>query len=114
MAGTVTAGDVRSINARLERLPYNSWHIKMRAIICTAWFFDAFDSLAIAYVLPALIGAWKLQPGQIGTLIAMGFAGQLIGSVVAGWAAERWGRMNVMAGTLAIFTVMSFACAFAW
>jgi MFS transporter, putative metabolite:H+ symporter len=114
MADAATAGDARSINARLERLPYNSWHTKMRLIICTAWFFDAFDSLAIAYVLPALIGAWKLQPGQIGTLIAMGFAGQLIGSLAAGWAAERWGRMNVMMVTLAIFTVMSFACAFAW
>jgi MFS transporter, putative metabolite:H+ symporter len=114
MADTVTAGDARSINARLERLPYNSWHTKMRLIICTAWFFDAFDSLAIAYVLPALIAAWKLVPGQIGTLIAVGFAGQLIGSLVAGWAAERWGRMNVMIGTLAIFTIMSFACAFAW
>lgn len=114
MADAAIAGDARSINARLERLPYNSWHNKMRAIICTAWFFDAFDSLAIAYVLPALIGAWKLAPAQIGTLIATGFAGQLIGSVVAGWAAEKWGRMNVMIGTLAVFTVMSFACAFAW
>lgn len=114
MAETIAAGDARSINARLERLPYNSWHTKMRAIICTAWFFDAFDSLAIAYVLPALIGAWKLQPGQIGTLIAMGFAGQMIGSILAGWAAERWGRMNVMMWTLAVFTIMSFACAFAW
>jgi MFS family permease len=114
MAQTIPGGDAGSINARIERMPYCSWHNKMRAIICTAWFFDAFDSLAIAYVLPALIGAWKLQPGQIGTLIAMGFAGQLLGSIAAGWAAERWGRMNAMIGTLAVFTVMSFACALAW
>lgn len=114
MAENVNTGDVRSINARLERLPYNSWHNKMRAIICTAWFFDAFDSLAIAYVLPVLIGMWKLQPGQIGTLIAAGFAGQLLGSILAGWAAERWGRMKTMIGTLAVFAVMSLACALAW
>jgi putative MFS transporter len=110
---TDTSG-ASAINARVERLPYSSWHTKMRLIICTAWFFDAFDSLAIAYVLPALIGAWKLQPGQIGTLIAVGFGGQLVGSVCAGWAAERWGRISTMVATLGIFTVMSFACAFAW
>jgi putative MFS transporter len=111
---TEAVADARYINARLERLPYNSWHMKMRGIICTAWFFDAFDSLSIAYVLPVLIGAWKLQPGQIGTLIAMGFAGQLIGSIVAGWAAEKWGRITTMMWTLALFAIMSFACAFAW
>jgi len=106
-----SAGEVRSINARVERLPYCSWHTAMRGIICTAWFFDAFDSLAIAYVLPPLIGLWKLQSGQIGTLIAAGFAGQLVGSIAAGWAAERWGRMPTMQVTLLIFTVMSVACA---
>jgi putative MFS transporter len=106
--------DAQALNARMERLPYCSWHTKMRWIICTAWFFDAFDSLAIAYVLPALIGAWQLAPGQIGTLIAAGFAGQLIGSIVAGWAAERYGRIATMIATLALFTVMSLVCAFAW
>jgi MFS transporter, putative metabolite:H+ symporter len=111
---TSTTLDARAVNARTERLPYCSWHTKMRLIICTAWFFDAFDSLAIAYVLPVLIGMWKLAPGQIGTLIATGFAGQLIGSIAAGWAAERWGRVPTMIVTLAIFTVMSFVCAFAW
>jgi putative MFS transporter len=102
------------INARIERLPVCSWHTKMRLIFGTAWFFDAFDSLAIAYVLPVLIGMWKLEPAQIGQLIAIGFAGQLIGSIGAGWLAERWGRVPTAILTLLIFTVMSFACAFAW
>ncbi len=106
--------DARAVNSRMERLPYCSWHTRMRLIICTAWFFDAFDSLAIAYVLPVLIGMWKLAPAQIGTLIATGFAGQLVGSILAGWAAERWGRVPTMIATLALFTVMSFVCAFAW
>jgi MFS transporter, putative metabolite:H+ symporter len=112
--GDMAEIDTRAINARMERLPYCSWHTRMRLIICTAWFFDAFDSLAIAYVLPVLIGAWKLAPGQIGTLIAAGFAGQLVGSIAAGWAAERWGRVATMITTLAVFTVMSFVCALAW
>ncbi len=104
----------RQIVARVERLPYCSWHMKMRLIICTAWFFDAFDSLAIAYVLPPLIGLWKLSPAQIGSLIGVGFAGQLVGSIVAGWIAERWGRMRAMLLTLILFSVMSLACAWAW
>ena len=115
VAAAAGAGiEVRHIVARIERLPYCSWHTKMRLIIATAWFFDAFDSLAIAYVLPSLIGMWKLAPQQIGSLIAVGFGGQLIGSLGAGWIAERWGRLNTMLVTLLVFTLGSVACALAW
>jgi MFS transporter, putative metabolite:H+ symporter len=105
--------DLRHIVERLERLPYCSWHRNMRLIICTAWFFDAFDSVAIAYVLPPLIGAWHLSPPQIGSLIGIGFGGQLVGALGFGWIAERWGRRNSMLVTLLLFTLGSLACAFA-
>ena len=106
-------GELRQVVARLERLPYCSWHRNMRLIICTAWFFDAFDSITIAYVLVPLIGMWHLSPQMIGSLIGVGFAGQLIGAIGFGWIAERWGRLNSMIVTLLIFTLMGLACAFA-
>jgi len=104
-------GDVRHIVARLERLPYCSWHRTMRLIICTAWFFDSFDSLTIANVLPPLIREWHLNPQLIGSLIGIGFAGQLIGAIAFGWIGERWGRRNSMLVTLLIFTLGALACA---
>jgi MFS transporter, putative metabolite:H+ symporter len=104
-------GDMRHIVARLERLPYCSWHLKMRLIICTAWFFDAFDSIAIAYVLPPLIGLWHLSPQQIGSLIGIGFFGQLVGAIGFGWIAEHWGRRRSMLVTLLIFSLGALACA---
>jgi MFS transporter, putative metabolite:H+ symporter len=100
--------------ARLERLPPSRWHVRIRSIIGVAWFFDAFDALAIAYVLPVLIGLWKLSPLEIGSLIAVGYVGQAIGSLFFGWLAERWGRVPCALITLAIFTVFSLVCAFAW
>jgi MFS transporter, putative metabolite:H+ symporter len=104
-------GDMRHVVARLERLPYCSWHLKMRLIICTAWFFDAFDSIAIAYVLPPLIGMWHLSPQQIGSLIGIGFLGQLFGAIAFGWIAEHWGRQRSMLTTLLIFSLGALACA---
>lgn len=111
IAATGERGDMRHVVARLERLPYCSWHLKMRLIICTAWFFDAFDSIAIAYVLPPLIGLWQLTPPQIGSLIGIGFAGQLVGAVSFGWIAEHWGRRSAMLATLLIFSLGALACA---
>jgi MFS transporter, putative metabolite:H+ symporter len=109
--GSSERGDSRHVVARLERLPYCSWHLKMRLIVCTAWFFDAFDSVAIAYVVAPLIGLWHLKPDQIGPLIGIGFAGQLIGAIAFGWIAEQWGRRQSMLVTLLIFSLGSLACA---
>ncbi|HET7366592.1 MAG TPA: MFS transporter [Burkholderiales bacterium] len=102
------------IAARIERLPLSPWHLKLRIIMGIALFFDAFDALAIAYVLPVLIGMWKLAPSQIGLLISAGFAGQLIGAIFFGWLAERIGRIPAAIWTIGIFSVFSIVCAFAW
>ena len=45
------------ILARIERLPLSSWQIRTRIIVGTATFFDAFDALAITYVLPVVVPA---------------------------------------------------------
>jgi len=102
------------IIARVERLPVSWWHVKTRVIIGVATFFDAFDALAIASVLPVLVPMWKLSPPQIGFLISAGYVGQLIGALLFGWIAERYGRMTGMIWSIATFAVMSCACALAW
>jgi MFS transporter, putative metabolite:H+ symporter len=105
---------VDDIVARLERLPTSSWQVKARIIVGVATFFDAFDALAIASVLPVIVPQWKLTPPEVGLMISAGFFGQLLGALLFGWIAERYGRMNAMVGSIALFAVMSLACAFAW
>ena len=110
-AGNETISDVV---ARIERLPVSWWHVKTRIIIGVATFFDAFDALTIAFVLPVLVPAWKLGGPQIGLLISAGYVGQLFGALFFGWLAERYGRIRAMVWSILIFAVMSLACAFAW
>ncbi|HZC55468.1 MAG TPA: MFS transporter [Xanthobacteraceae bacterium] len=102
------------IAARLDRLPVSSWHIRVRLILGIATFFDAFDLLAISFALPAIAGPWQLSPQQIGMVISAAFAGQLVGALTAGWAAEMFGRLRTVVIATALFGVMSLACAFAW
>jgi len=102
-----------AIAARLERLPISRWHTKMRIVVGTATFFDAFDVLSIAYVAPVLIGEWHLAPSQIGALLSIGFAGQAVGAIGFGGLAERVGRISAIRLCIAIFAVMGLACAFA-
>src|SRR5262249_5516017 len=90
---SVYAGEVA---ARIERLPVTSWQIRARIIIGTATFFDAFDALAIAYILPVIAPLWKMSPQEVGFLISAGFAGQLVGALFFGWMAERYGRIAAL------------------
>ena len=114
MTDVAAHSSVDGIVARIERLPTSWWQIKTRIIVVTATFFDAFDALAIASVLPVIAPLWKLAPQQIGWLISAGFLGQLLGALVFGWVAERHGRITAMVWSIALFSVMSLVCALAW
>lgn len=114
MGRASASGAVDNVVGRIERLPTSWWHVKTRIIVGVATFFDAFDAIAIATVLPVLVPMWKLTPPDIGFLISAGFVGQLIGALLFGWIGERYGRMPAMIGSIALFAVMSLVCAFAW
>jgi len=105
---------VDRIVARIERLPTSWWQVKARIIVGTATFFDAFDALAIASVLPVVAPLWKLTQPQTGFLISAGFLGQLVGALLFGWLAEHHGRMTAMIWSIALFSMMSLVCAFAF
>jgi MFS transporter, putative metabolite:H+ symporter len=104
----------RQIAARIERLPLSSWHVWIGVVICTGFFFDAFDIQTLSYAMPVLVGQWHLAPAAVGTAISIGFVGQMFGAILFGWIAERWGRVPSIMATIVLFSLMSFACAFAW
>jgi len=107
-------GSITDITNRMERLPFSSWQVKARVLIGTATFFDAFDALAIAQVLPVLTPLWGLSAAQVGALISIGYFGQLLGALLFSWIAERRGRVFAMVLTIATFTTFSVACALSW
>lgn len=102
----------QTIAARLERLPYSRWHITVSAFLGVAIFFDSFNSLAIAYVLPVLMRDWHIAPQSVGGLISIANLGQALGAFIFGYAAERIGRTTAARITIALYAAISLACAF--
>jgi putative MFS transporter len=103
-----------ALTARMEQVPTSRWHVRARVIMGSATFFDAFNALSIAFVLPVLVPLWHITAPQIGLMIAASYVGQLVGALAFSWAAERYGRIPCAAAATAIFAVMSLACAAAW
>jgi putative MFS transporter len=99
--------------ARLERVPFSRWHLRARIVMGSATFFDAFDALSLAFVLPVLVRLWNISSVQIGWLIAAGYLGQFAGALLFGGMAERYGRVRSAAAATALMSVMSIACALA-
>lgn len=113
MASIARHSKVDEIVARIERLPISRWHVKARVLVGVATFFDAFDALAIAFILPVLVPLWKLGGPQIGFMISAGYVGQLLGALLFGWLAQRIGLVRTLAWSVGVFGMMSAACAFA-
>jgi putative MFS transporter len=105
------AADAEDLLRRIESVPFSRWHARARVIVGSATFFDAFDALALAFVLPVLISIWHIAPMQIGILIGASYLGQLIGALSFGWLAERIGRIRSATWAIAIMSVMSLGCA---
>jgi MFS transporter, putative metabolite:H+ symporter len=97
--------------ARLERVRSSRWLLRARIIVGSATFFDAFDALSLAVVLPVLMPRWHLSSVQVGWLLGTGYLGQLVGALVFGRLAERRGRIRAAAGATALMSVMSLLCA---
>ncbi|HUK61006.1 MAG TPA: MFS transporter [Stellaceae bacterium] len=104
--------DEQTVIARIERLPFSRWHVTVTIILGVAIFFDSFDSLALAYVLPVIIPAWHIGPESIGGLISIANLGQAVGAFCFGFGAERIGRIPAARLAIGLYAVMSFVCAF--
>ena len=99
-------------SGRLERLSFTAAHGRAVATVGAGHFFDGFDALSISFVVPVLIAAWHLSPGQVGLLISVGYLGQFVGAFSLGRLAEQFGRMRTFRATLVIISIFSLACAF--
>ncbi|MEO7551810.1 MAG: MFS transporter [Croceibacterium sp.] len=74
-------------------------------------FFDSWDILVAAFILPLLTAEWGLGPRQIGWLLSAAYAGQFFGALASGWFAERFGRKPVFCLAVAGMSIMGICCA---
>jgi putative MFS transporter len=100
--------------ARLERVPVFRFHLRLASILGSGTLLDSFDALAIAVTLPIIVTTFALSTPEIGWLISAAYVGQLVGSIVFGWMAERVGRRPAVIGTFVVMGLFSLMAGVAW
>ena len=99
---------------RLEKLPVGNFHYKLLVVTGLGWLFDSMDTGLISFVLPVLAKEWGLSPEQVGWIGSIGLIGMALGAVLAGTVADKFGRKNVFAATVILYSVSTGLCALAW
>ncbi|MBP0639736.1 MFS transporter [Cupriavidus sp. AcVe19-6a] len=100
------------VAARLERLPFCSFHIKLLIIGGLGFTFEAMDAAIMAFILPVVRTQWQLTSFETGLLGSSTYIGFLVGAFIAGVLGDRFGRRVVMMWALFIFCGLSLVNAF--
>ncbi len=97
--------------ARLDRLPISSFHYRIFWLIGAGMFFDGYDLYVGASVLGAAVASKFAVLPQVPQFISWTFVGMTIGSVMAGFLGDKYGRRFTYQFNLVIFGLASFAAA---
>jgi len=102
-----------TIAERVERLPLGGFHRRFVGLVSLGNFFDLYDIFIVAYLGAALQQSGFLTLRQFTFFVAAGFLGMFVGTVVFGMGSDRMGRRSAFVLLLLIYSVFTFADAFA-
>ena len=63
-----------------------------------AQIFDGFDIQILGFAIPSLIREWHVARSAFGPVLALGLAGMAVGSPLAGYVGDRFGRRTALIG----------------
>ncbi|MEQ1948405.1 MAG: MFS transporter [Bryobacteraceae bacterium] len=72
------------------------------------WTLDGMDVQLYSFVIPALIATWGISRADAGFLATMALLTSSIGGLIAGWLADRYGRVATLQVAIVWFAVFTF------
>lgn len=73
---------------------------------------DVFDFMIYTFLIPTLLVQWSMSKSEAGAIVTYTLIASLIGAIVAGVLADRYGRVRVLKWTILVFAVATFAAGF--
>jgi MFS family permease len=110
------SGIPTDVPARLDRLPWSRFHTLVVTALGVTWLLDGLEVTIVGSIGPALQDKQSLglSAENVGALASCYVGGAVVGAVLFGWLADRYGRRAVFYITLATYLVGVLASSCAW
>src|SRR5882762_9125443 len=73
-----------------------------------------FDTAVISGTTDDLRRVFRLGDGELGFTVASALIGTILGALVAGWPADRWGRRKTLMVVAVLYVASAVGCAWPW
>ena len=102
------------IPARIDSLPWTNLHTMFLVALGITWILDAFEVVIVGNVLREMSKSLSLSPLQSSLIVSGFLIGAIIGSLLFGYLADRFGRKRIFIVTLLTYSLGTFLTGFAW
>jgi MFS family permease len=105
-----------NISARMDRLPWSSWHTLIAVSLGISWIMDGLIVSSLSLVGSKLLApdTLALTPGEVGWSGTTYLIGAVLGALIFGYLADRYGRQRLFIVTPTIYLLASQGAAFSW
>lgn len=74
---------------------------------------DVFDFMIYSFLISTLLTQWDMSKSEAGAIVTYTLVSSLVGAIVAGMLADRYGRVRVLRWTIVLFAAACFMCGLA-
>ncbi len=104
---------MRTVNVAelIENSKFGRFHISVMLWGAFIIIFDGFDLVVYGTIVSSLIDEWGITPVQAGALSSYTLFGLMIGALILGPMADKYGRKNIIILSVGLFSLFTVFCA---
>jgi len=105
---SVSVSNALDVNEIFDELPFSAYQIGICVLCFIVVFFDGFDLTVIGVTIPGMMKHLGVSPAEIGAAISAGQMGPMVGAIILGMVADKYGRKKTMFASALVFGFFTY------